>query len=70
MAHLSHFYLQKYLINYILVIVGENMKKNKEEEQIEVLDFDADSKDEKELSNQIEEKAFSKIGIAFSYCPK
>ena len=31
------------------------MKKNKEEEQIEVLDFDADSKDEKELSNQIEE---------------
>lgn len=27
MAHLSHFYLQKYIINYILVIVGENMKK-------------------------------------------
>ena len=27
MAHLSHFYLKKYPINYILVIVGENMKK-------------------------------------------
>ena len=27
MAHLSHFYLQKNPINYILVIVGDNMKK-------------------------------------------
>ena len=27
MARLSHFYLKKYLINYILVIVGEDMKK-------------------------------------------
>ena len=27
MTHLSHFYLQKNPINYILVIVGENMKK-------------------------------------------